>query len=124
MEKDHYEFVSSIMVDLFNETSLFTYDFLTKELHISRTGLSEMKQGKDMYIHRYLVVINYMMEMLDLKVNMSQLAKELRVALCDRCDLVIGVVPHDRNKVCIPKEWVTVLEWGTLKYDVENIKAE
>lgn len=111
MEKENYEFMSAMVLSLLDTDHLLTYDFIAGELHISRTYISAMKQGKDMSIHHYLLLINYAMEIIDLDIDLDTLLKVLRKVLTEKRDLFIGAAPHCAHGNPIPEEWERVLTW-------------
>lgn len=110
-KKETYEFLAKLVVTLINEDDLFTYDFLTGELHLSPKMLSQMKRGEDEYIYRYVRLLRCLLENLNLKFLPEELWKELKLALTSRCDLAVAVVPHHSCGTVQPKNWTMVVEW-------------
>lgn len=111
MEKESYEFMNSVMVVLLDMDHLNTYDYLATELHVSKSTLSAIKQGKDIRLHYYLLAISYMMEQMCLTISMTELEKQIRKALAENRDLVIGTIPHQAHGNSTPEDWKKVMEW-------------
>ena len=112
MEKECYNFVSNVMIALLATDHLNTYSFLTKELDISKRTVSDMKQGKDIRIHYYIITISFLMDEIHLHASLAALLKQIRSTLEENKDLVIGTIPHKRQGgECVPEEWVEVLKW-------------
>lgn len=115
MERENNEFMSDVMIALFNTDALFTYDFLVEELRISRNTISGMKQGKDLYLDKYLFVASYMMHIIHLNIRLDELEKSLRQVLSGDYDLAVGIVPHENHGKMIPENWTVVLRWEGVK---------
>lgn len=115
MDKEYYDFISNMMMALINTDEIFTYNYLTAELQISRNMLCFIRHGRDLYIHQYLRVITYIMELIELTLFMNVLLEQLRKVLSGKYDLVIGTIPHDRMQKSEPESWTVVMTWGKKK---------
>ena len=111
MEKECYDFLRNVMLVLLGTDNLFTYNFLTNELNISRTILSGLKNGRDLYIRHYVRVIKFVLPLIRLAISMELLLVEIRLVLSGHMDLMVCVVPHDKNKKGAPLEWVAIMWW-------------
>lgn len=107
----NYEFLGNIIVSLMNTDKLFTYDFLEKELKISRGTISALRKGEDKNVYDYIRVIGYLTELIHLKIMMGVLLKLLKQVLFGNCDLVIGTIPHHSHGNGKPDDWVVVMRW-------------
>lgn len=107
----NYEFLGNIIVSLMNTDKLITYDFLEKELKISRGTISALRKGEDKSVYEYIRVAGYITELIQLKIMMNVLLKQLKRVLFGNCDLVIGTVPHHSRENGEPDEWVVVIRW-------------
>ena len=112
MEKEHYDLMSSIVVTLMNADELNTYDFLAAELGISKSTISAMKQGQDLRLYYNVLAIQYMMKQIWLTSSVVELEKQIRKALVENRDLVVGTIPHQTYGANAPEDWKVVLEWG------------
>lgn len=108
---ENYEFLGNVVVSLMDTDKLFTYDFLGKELRISRGIISALRKGEDKSVYEYIRVIGFMTELIHLKIMMDVLLKQLRLVLFANRDLVIGTVPHHSYGNGKPEEWVVVMRW-------------
>lgn len=115
MEKEYYDFLSSMMNTLFSTDDLFTYDYLVAELHISRTALSMMKQGGDMSIHQYVRVTTLILETIHLTVQMSVLLVMIKKAIATHSDLVIATVPHQAPSTFVPQDYMRFAIWEDVR---------
>lgn len=111
METECYEFMSGLMITLYNTDRLITYDYLVQELNISRTNVSAVKKGRSLKLKLYMRVIQLILETIHLKVRMPVLLAQLKKVITGHCDLMIAVVPHQKNRVCVPQNWVQLTEW-------------
>lgn len=113
MKKDHTEFISQLMVTLLNVDKVTTYDFLSSELDVSKTTISEVKKGEDVCIRHYIRVVEYVLNLIRLTVFTKVLLGQLKRALKERRDIVIGTVPHGKNgvKTTTPDDWEVVAKW-------------
>ena len=111
MKKECYDFLSNLMLVFLGTDKLYTYSFLANELGISRTTLSNLKKGKDLYIHHYLRVFGLVMPLIRLAISLELLLEEIRLVLVEHMDLMVCVVPHGKRKVDASLKWVAILWW-------------
>lgn len=105
-------FLSKTMLTLLSTDNLFVYGFFEAELNMSPKILSAIKKGEDMCISHYLRVINLVMEIIGLTILLAELYEQIRQVLIEHKDMVIATVPHKKQGICKPDEWVTIIKWN------------
>lgn len=113
MKKKNHEFISKLMVTLLNVDKVTTYDFLSSELDVSKSTISEVKKGGDICIRHYIRVVDYVLNLIRLTVIKKALLRQIKQALKERSDIAVGVIPRAKNGVknAAPIDWEVVAKW-------------
>lgn len=106
-----YRFLSNLVISLMNMDDMFTYDFLTAELNISKPTLSKMKKGEDMCVYQYVRLISFMLEQIHLDVFLDLLLKLMKKVFATGCSLVIGTVPRRSVGDCQLEDRGVLMKW-------------
>ena len=113
MQRDHYEFISQLMVTLLNVDKVTTYDFLASELDVSKSTISEVKKGGDINIRHYIRLVDYVLNLIRLTIITKALLRQIKQAMKERSDIAVGVIPRTKNgaKNAAPINWEVVAKW-------------
>lgn len=111
MKLFRYDSISKLVVAFMNADRLITYNYLASELHIRKATVSAAKKGDDLHISQYIRIIRLMAETVQITLLMPVLVRQMRKALAERRNVVVGTVPANEKGNRQPDDWEVMMKW-------------
>ncbi|GAE14848.1 hypothetical protein [Bacteroides pyogenes] len=111
MDFFRYDSISKLVVAFMNADRLITYNYLADELHIRKATVSAAKKGGDLHVGQYVRIIRLMAETVQITLLMPVLVRQIRKALAEHRNVVVGTVPANEQGKSEPDDWEVMMKW-------------